>query len=115
MDTWLQSHLASVETIMTAGFTPMVRGSRNGPVQFQQQNATHARPRAPHGSEKTVGFGIRYLEEIIKGCKGVGKVYNVTGVEGGGGKAKIELLPTDEKATMSLELVREVAEYVLKL
>jgi hypothetical protein len=43
-DTFLQSHLASVESIMTAGFTPVGRG-KDGPVQFLPGHSTHARPR----------------------------------------------------------------------
>jgi hypothetical protein len=114
MDTWLQSHLASVETITTAGFTPVRRGVRNGPVQFVKKDVTHAKPRAPAGSDKAVGAGVRYLQAIIQECKEVGRVYHVTGAEGVG-KAKIVMMPTGEKATMNDALVREVAKYVMKM
>lgn len=58
-----------------------------------------------------VGAGIRYLEEIIKRCDDVGSVYHVSDA---GGRVKIELMPSDENATVSVELVRETALYVLK-
>lgn len=82
LDTWIQSVLAGVGTIVTGSFN-QTRGDRTAPVIFSASKITHQSldefSKTVRGKTEALEYGEQVLSCIMKECTEVGTVYEISG------------------------------------